>query len=108
MFVVVPDWLDALWNGIALLAAGLGEADWLLTAIWLVLLLIPILPFVAPGCRTGKPLRGPGSYAAVALVGMGNAQVGSWLSWQDHRRPVSRNCNTTTVTATDLLANTVL
>src|SRR4051794_12077913 len=52
MFAAVPSWLDNLWNGIAHLAADLGEADWLLTAIWLVLLailLIPILLFVARG-----------------------------------------------------------
>jgi hypothetical protein len=42
------------------------------------------------------------------LLFPGDAQVGSWLSWHDHRWTVKRDGETITVTAEDLLKNTVL
>jgi hypothetical protein len=42
------------------------------------------------------------------LLFPGDAQVGSWLSWHDHKWKVKRDGRTTTITAQDLLENTVL
>lgn len=42
------------------------------------------------------------------LLFPGDAQVGSWLSWHDHEWKVKRDGKTTTVSAEDLLNNTVL
>jgi hypothetical protein len=47
--------------------------------------------------KTGKVLLFPG-----------DAQVGSWLSWHDHEWKVQRGDKTETITAEDLLRNTVL
>jgi hypothetical protein len=42
------------------------------------------------------------------LLFTGDAQVGSWLSWHDHTWKVKRGDKTETITAEDLLKNTVL
>jgi hypothetical protein len=42
------------------------------------------------------------------LLFPGDAQVGSWLSWHEHEWKVKRDGQTETVTAENLLANTVL
>jgi hypothetical protein len=42
------------------------------------------------------------------LLFPGDAQVGSWLSWHDHEWKVKRNGKTETITAEQLLQNTVL
>lgn len=42
------------------------------------------------------------------LLFPGDAQVGSWLSWHEHQWKVTRDGKTLTVTAEDLLNNTVL
>ncbi len=42
------------------------------------------------------------------LLFPGDAQVGSWLSWHQHEWKVKRDSKTKTITATDLLNNTVL
>jgi hypothetical protein len=49
-------------------------------------------------------LEGSGS----VLLFPGDAQVGSWLSWHEHQWKVKRGDKTETVTAEDLLKNTVL
>jgi hypothetical protein len=42
------------------------------------------------------------------LLFPGDAQVGSWLSWHDHKWKVKRGDKTETITAKELLKNTVL
>lgn len=42
------------------------------------------------------------------LLFPGDAQVGSWLSWHDHKWKVKRDDKTETITAEELLKNTVL